>query len=265
MGSEPKRLLCTTDDLGMCHAVNEGVELALSKGWARAGNFLAPAPWFRDAVGRVKGRGWDVGVHLCLTCDWDRLGWGPLTANPRLKTPLGTLPARHEGLLELGATDADLYDELKAQISLVKKTYGEPSHLDSHMLGGQWRGGIHDRVQAVIGRLSLEFGLSYTYARDPGNGRLLHFRDEDCHSGWDRGALLAKLDAWTAPGAYHLFGHAAVDSAELGALCSVGHPSRRWARDVRVSDLTLYLDPSLPGEFERRGFRLAGVAEVLGA
>ncbi len=264
MASSAKLLFTTTDDLGMCHAVNDGIFRALKGGWAQASNFIAPAPWFREAAALGRGAGHDLGVHLCLCSDWDRLSWGPLTGNPRLKTAAGSLPERPEGLLDCGATDADLYDELKAQVLLVKRLYGEPSHFDSHMVSGRWAGGIYDRIQGVIEALSREFKLPYTYARGR-DGALAHFKAEACMSGLDRAGLLAQLDAWAEPGAYHLFGHAAVDGPELDALCSPEHPSRRWARDWRVSDLQLYLDPGLPAEFERRGFKLVRLREALGA
>lgn len=261
MASEAKRLFCTTDDLGMCHAVNDGIFQALQQGWAQASNFIAPAPWFREAAARGRGAGLDLGVHLCLFSDWDQLSWGPLTANPRLKTAEGSLPSRPEGLLECGATDADIYDELKVQILLVQRLYGAPSHFDSHIVSGRRLGGIHDRIQSVIEALSREFKLPYTYARRP-DDTLLHFKAEACMSGWDRATLLKELDAWTEPGDYHLFGHAAVDSAELDAMCSPQHPARRWARDWRVSDLALYLDKDLPGELLKRGFQLVRIKDV---
>src|SRR6185503_316075 len=115
-----KKLLLTTDDFGMCHAINEGIAQALTQGLATSTNFLAPAPWFRDAVELAKQHKLPVGVHLDLTSDWDRLKWGHLTANPRLMTEDGSLPAWHTGLETLGATDEDMYDELKAQVALVR-------------------------------------------------------------------------------------------------------------------------------------------------
>lgn len=259
----PKRLLSTSDDFGMCHAVNEGVVLAMTRGWCRSGNYLAPAPWFREAVELGRRHRLELGVHLCLTCDWDRLTWGPLTANPRLRTPEGSLPALHTGLEALGATDEDLYDELKAQVALVRRLHGEPTHVETHMIGGHWRGGIVDRVLRVVLALAAQEGLPYTYERGP-DGSLRHFRDEDCQSGLGRGELLARLDAWQEPGTYHLFGHAAVASAELASLCGPSHPSRPWAADYRIKDLELYLDPSLPEALAERGFELVDLRGALG-
>jgi len=260
-----KLILTTTDDLGMCHAVNVGILQAMTQGWARSSNFIAPAPWFGEAVALAKQQRLELGVHLCLACDWDRLKWGPLTGNPRLRQADGAFPDGYKGLEALLATDDDLYDELKAQIKLVQRVYGQPTHLDCHMAGGHWHPGIQTRLQAVIQRLSAEFRLPFTYARQQVGGKLLHFNDEACQSGWTRAQLLEKLDAWTAPGAYHLFGHAAEDSDELGALCSPGHPARSWARERRVMDQKLYLDPSLPLEFEQRGFKLVNVREAIPA
>jgi predicted glycoside hydrolase/deacetylase ChbG (UPF0249 family) len=258
-----KTLLATSDDLGMCHAINEGIVLGMTKGWIKSSNFLAPTPWFNEAVELGKRHKLALGVHLNLTCDWDRLKWGPLTANPRLRTADGSLPSLHTGLEALGATDDDLYDELKAQILLVKKAYGEPTHLDTHMAGGHWNGGVYDRLQKVVLRLSGEFKLPYSYQRDPQTKQLKHFVEEDCQSGWTREAFLKKLDGWQAPGAYHLFGHAAVDTPELHAICSESHPSRHWAADWRIKDLALYMDQSLEKAMEDKGFKLVGAAEAL--
>ena len=258
-----KKILLTTDDFGMCHAVNEGIVQAMTQGLATSSNFLAPAPWFHEAVALAKEHRLPIGVHLCLGSDWDRMGWGPLTGNPRLMGPDGRLPQRPESLEALGATDADIYEELVAQVKLVKACYGEPTHVETHMLGGAWRGGFIDRLQAVVHKVAADFGLNYTYARDRQSGALKHFADEDCQSGWSREELLTKLGAWTADGVYHLFGHAAVASPELEALCSPGFPARRWAAEVRVKDMALYMDPTLRKDIEKLGFKLVSVTEAL--
>jgi hypothetical protein len=177
----------------------------------------------------------------------------------------GSLPALHMGLETLGASDEDMYQELKAQVALVRKLYGEPTHLDTHMAGGQWGAGILDRLQRVILKLAAEEGLPYTYERDPETKRLKRFADEDCQSGWTRAELLAKLRSWSAPGVYHLYGHAAVPSPELYALCSLQHPSRVWAEDYRLKDQALYMDPSLRAEIQALGFQIVGVRDALAA
>jgi predicted glycoside hydrolase/deacetylase ChbG (UPF0249 family) len=253
-----KQLLLTSDDMGMCHAVNTGIVRAMKEGIVTSSNFLAPTPWFREAVELALENKLEIGVHLCLTCDWDRLKWGPLTANPRLKTADGSLPSLHTGLEALGATDEDIYGELKAQIGLVKKLYGEPSHVETHMIGGEWRGGIYDRVQKVVKALCAEFGLLYTYERDQATGKLRHFNAEDCQSGCTPGQIFGILEKWTEPGRYHLF----EDTPELWSICSESHPSRKWAGEVRVPDLAFYLDRGNIQKINALGFELIKVSAL---
>jgi len=260
-----KQLLLTTDDFGMCHAVNQGIVQAMTLGLARSTNFLAPAPWFSEAVSLAKEHKLEVGVHLCLTADWDRLQWGPITANPRLRNENGRFPPMHAGLEELGATDEDFYDELKAQILLVKRLYGEPSHVETHMIGGQAGSGgpVGDRVRRVITQLCAEFKLRYTYERDE-SGKLKYFADEDCMSLMEPEQVFERLKAWTQPGAYHLFGHAAVDSDELSSICSENYGPRVWAREARVRDLAFYIEPSHKAKIEALGFELLPSVSKLG-
>lgn len=258
-----KKLLLTTDDFGMCHAVNVGIVQAMTQGVAASSNFLAPAPWFYEAVALAKEHQLNIGVHLCLGSDWDRMGWGPITGNPRLTGSDGRFPQRPEHLEQMGATDADLYEELVAQVKLVQKTYGTPSHMETHMLGGAWRGGFIDRVQTVLLKVAADFKLGYTYERDRQSGALRYFNAEACMSGWSRQQLMDELAQWTEPGAYHLFGHAAVASPELEALCSPDFPARRWAAEWRVQDLALYLDPTLRKDVQNLGFKLINVQEAL--
>jgi predicted glycoside hydrolase/deacetylase ChbG (UPF0249 family) len=258
-----KKLLLTTDDFGMCHAINEGIVQAMTRGLATSTNFLAPAPWFHEAVDLAREQRLAVGVHLCLGSDWDRLGWGPLTGNGRLMGPDGRFPQRPESLEEAGASDADVYEELAAQVRLVQRCYGQPTHVETHMLGGRWRGGFVDRLQGVVVALARDFKLAYTYERERSTGELKHFLQEDCHSGWSRSQLLQTLASWTEPGCYHLFGHAAVASPELEAMCSPQHPARKWAAELRLMDQALYLDESLRKDIEALGFDLVGVEEAL--
>jgi hypothetical protein len=146
----------------------------------------------------------------------------------------------------------------------VKKLYGQPSHLDTHVAGGHWRGGIFDRLQRVILRLASEFGVLYIKQRDPQSGQLRHFNEENCMSSadWQNGFKL--LEPWTKPGRYHLYGHAAVDSPELGALCSHGHPARKWSREVRIEDLKFFTDKGSLQRIQRLGFELISTAQIAG-
>jgi chitin disaccharide deacetylase len=255
-----KKLLITSDDFGMCHAVNVGIVRAITEGVCASTNFMVPAPWFLEAVTLAKEHRLAVGVHLCLVSEWPSLAWGPVTANPRLKNANGHLPTNCEGLLESQATDADIYDELRAQILRVRALYGAPTHLDSHTISGREDGGIRTRILAVIKTLAKEFGLAYTYERDA--GRLKHFTDEGANTKPDPEGQFAKLEQWTQPGRYHLIGHAAAASDELEAMCPPGHPLRAWGAELRTAELAFYIDPRTPRRIEQMGFERITVADL---
>src|SRR5687768_12360354 len=127
-----KRLLVTSDDFGMCHAVNVGIVQAMIEGIVRSTNLLVPCPWFPEAVELARRHGLPSGIHLCLTCDWDRLKWRPLTKAPGLCDADGYFLPSYAAL-EPQASDEEMYAELKAQVAVLDRMGFPISHADSHM------------------------------------------------------------------------------------------------------------------------------------
>jgi hypothetical protein len=124
------------DDLGMCHAANEGGFEALANGPATCGSIMVPCPWFADAAQRAKSKpALDVGVHLTLNSEWDRYRWGPVAPReqvPSLLDAEGYLP---KTLAEVAqrAKPAEVEIELRAQIERALAFGVDVTHLDSHM------------------------------------------------------------------------------------------------------------------------------------
>lgn len=256
-----KYLLVTSDDFGMCHAVNAGIARAMTEGIVRSTNFLVPCPWFSEASELARAHGLAVGVHLCLTCDWDRLKWGPLTRAPSLSDEHGHFRPTYAALAQT-ALDDEIYAELEAQIALVERLGHEPTHLDSHMLISGDDRPIARRVKAIIRRLCEAHGLVYTYDTVEGRG-LRHFRDELCSSPLSAAEVWAKLESWTDDGVYHWISHPAEPSAELFALCTEQHPARPWAAEYRVRDLELLTAPETRERVEALGFEIVDVPRLL--
>ncbi len=255
-----KRLLVTSDDFGMCHAVNAGIVRAMRQGIVRATNFLVPCPWFHEALALAREHALPVGVHLCLTCEWDRLKWGPLTRAPNLCDAHGHLFQSFEPLLAQ-ASDAELLAELLAQVARVRSLGFQPSHLDSHMLPSTSDDANARRIKALIAEVVRQTGLKYTYETN-GAGKLTHFDAEIGLSGADVASVWQRLEALPANGTYHLTGHAAEPAAELEAMCSVGHWGRLWAAAYRTADIGFFTSPAVQARLGELGFELISHADL---
>jgi predicted glycoside hydrolase/deacetylase ChbG (UPF0249 family) len=254
-----KRLLVTADDFGMCHAINAGTLRAMREGIVRSSNFLVPCPWFSEALTLAKRHALPIGVHLCVTCDWDNLRWGPLTRAPGLCDELGYFHPSFGPVYER-ASDAEIAAEYAAQIARVQSLGFEPTHLDTHMLPAVDRGVGALRLKAIIAQLAQQTGLRYLYETDA-DGKLRYFDSELEISGAGWTSVWQRL-AELGPGTHHLIGHAAEPSAELEALCSPDHPSRLWAAGVRGMDLAFFTSASTKQRLDELGFQLITVAEL---
>lgn len=78
-------LLVREDDMGVAEATNEACIRCYQKGIARSVEVIVNGAWFLDAARLLRDNpGLDVGVHLCLTSEWERCKWRPLTNAPSL-------------------------------------------------------------------------------------------------------------------------------------------------------------------------------------
>jgi predicted glycoside hydrolase/deacetylase ChbG (UPF0249 family) len=255
-----KRLLVTADDFGMCHAVNAGITRAMREGIVRSSNFLVPCPWFSEALSLAQRHALPIGVHLCVTCDWDNLRWGPLTRSAALADELGYFYGSFAPLLERASDDAILQEYL-AQVARVRSLGFEPTHLDTHMLPAADRSAGALRLKTQVLEVSRRTGLRYLYETDAA-GKLRYFDAELEISGAAWSQVFERLAA-LGPGTYHLIGHAGEPSPELEAMCSADHPARLWAAGVRGLDLAFFTQRAVRERIHALGFELIGVADLL--
>lgn len=254
-----KHLLVTADDFGMCHSVNAGILRAISEGIVRSTNFMVPCPWFTHAMHLAKQRRLLVGVHLCITCDWDRYRWGPITRAESLRDEHGYFLPTHDAVAKQ-AKESDIHEELLAQIKRVKSMGYEPTHLDTHMMGSWFHDDYYDMVKSIVRKLGTEFGLIYTY--DTEGGVLRHFTAEYEISSHLREAILDKLQGWKEPGVYHLIGHAAEATSELDEMASPEHPGKAWTLPIRQQDTAFFVDKDIRELVGSFGFDLVTVPEL---
>jgi predicted glycoside hydrolase/deacetylase ChbG (UPF0249 family) len=150
--ADAKLLIISCDDLGSCHAANEGVYAALRDGVATCASLMVPAPWARHAA--VGYDGDDIGVHLTLNCEHETYRWGPITHAPSLLSGEGGFPRNVEDLWE-HADPAEVLRECRAQIERTIAWGIDATHLAPHLSSITLRPEFFD----VYMELAVEFRL----------------------------------------------------------------------------------------------------------
>ena len=124
------------DDIGMCHAANEGAFDALANGVVSCGSIMVPCPWFREAAERARANpAADLGVHLTLNSEWPHYRWGPVASRDRVASLLDDQGCLPRTTLETvrQAKPEQVEIELRAQIEAALAAGVDVTHLDSHM------------------------------------------------------------------------------------------------------------------------------------
>ena len=124
------------DDIGMCHAANEGALEALRQGPATCGSLMVPCPWFAEAAARARAQPeLDLGVHLTLNAEWEHYRWGPVAgrgAVPSLVDEDGGFFRTSQETARHGKPE-EVEIELRAQIERALAAGIDVTHLDAHM------------------------------------------------------------------------------------------------------------------------------------
>jgi predicted glycoside hydrolase/deacetylase ChbG (UPF0249 family) len=150
--ADAKLLIISCDDLGACHAANEGVYAALRDGVATCASLMVPAPWARHAAAHYDGD--DVGVHLTLNCEHENYRFGPITHAPSLLSGEGGFPRDVPDLWE-HADPAEVLRECRAQIERALAWGIDVTHLAPHLTSITLRPEFFD----VYMELAVEFSL----------------------------------------------------------------------------------------------------------
>ena len=163
---EQVRLLVRVDDAGASHAANVGCLQACTHGIARSVEVMMPGSWIEEAADMLGPHPEiDIGIHLTLTSEWDKVKWKPLTQAPSLVDGSGAfLPLllphskRDAPCLQLaGWALQEVADELRAQIVLGRKMFPQASHVSSHMI--RHFKDFDARLGQIIRNLCEEFDL----------------------------------------------------------------------------------------------------------
>ncbi len=129
--AEARLVIISCDDLGACHAANEGVLQSIRSGIATCASLMVPAPWARDAALRYQPSD-DIGVHLTLNCEHPSYRWGPITHAPSLLSGESGFPRHVDDLWEHADHD-EVLRECRAQIERAIAWGIDVTHLAPHL------------------------------------------------------------------------------------------------------------------------------------
>jgi chitin disaccharide deacetylase len=260
-----KLVVINADDAGMCCAVNQGVERAMSEGLVTSCTVMAPCPWFDDFAARVRRNPRiKLGVHLTTTSEWQHYRWGPVSPRERVPSLLdehGYLHASLEQFLERMRLD-EMEIELRAQIERVLKAGLRPTHLDSHMGIYHFR----EETNELALRLAEEYHLCLREAISERVERLqargLCVVDRMVFDTHDvpleaRRTFYTEFFSLVTPGVTELITHPAEPSEELRAIGGM------WQR--RGFDLEFFTNPETAELIASHGIRLVGYDQLQAA
>ena len=129
--ADARLVIISCDDLGSCHAANEGVLDALHHGVATCASLMVPAPWARDAARRCLPTD-DIGVHVTLNCEYESYRFGPITHAPSLLSGEGGFPRELDDLWN-HADPSEVLRECRAQIERAIAWGLDVTHLAPHL------------------------------------------------------------------------------------------------------------------------------------
>jgi predicted glycoside hydrolase/deacetylase ChbG (UPF0249 family) len=238
----PPRLIVRADDMGYSQAGNEAILKSYKEGIATSVEIIVPSPWFPEAVKFLTDHpDVDVGIHLALTAEWDKVKWRPLTPCPSLRDPDGyffpmVFPNKNypgRSIAENGWKLEDIEQEVRAQIELAKKKLPRLSHVSTHMGFSS----LDPKVRALIQRLSQEYGLLFdTTGADV---KRATYAGPKKTSEEKITSFIKMLDG-LEPGKTYLFvDHPGLDTPEVRAIHHIGYPDvaldRQGVTDTMVS------------------------------
>jgi predicted glycoside hydrolase/deacetylase ChbG (UPF0249 family) len=253
------QLLVRGDDMGVCHAINEACIKSYREGIVRSVEVIVPGSWFLDAVKLLKENpGLDVGVHLCLTSEWERCKWRPLTHAPSLVDENGYFrPMTRQrkefppntGFLDAPPKIEEVEKELRAQIEMAKRHLGNVSHVSAHMGAAT----ATPELKAVVLKLAEEYKLRVE------DKELKNMRGFSASVPSQReNALIGRLET-LEPGRWLLVEHPGFDTPEMQALGHLGYENVAADRDGVTKAFT---SQKVKDVIQKRGIKLISYSDL---
>jgi predicted glycoside hydrolase/deacetylase ChbG (UPF0249 family) len=133
----PVYLVIRSDDGGMSHSANLGLERLVASGLPVSISVMFPTPWYQEIVDFLKQHpDVSVGIHLTLNSEWKDYRWGPISgreAVPTLVDSIGYFFSSSEALYDNHPDLQQVEHELRAQIERALHSGLKIDYVDYHM------------------------------------------------------------------------------------------------------------------------------------
>ncbi len=255
------KLVVRADDIGSCHAANLACIRCFREGIVRSVEVMVPCPWFNEAAQMLRDNpGYDVGVHLTLTSEWENYKWGPLTPSASLVDAQGKFfPMTSQradfppktGFLECGWKIEEVEKELRAQIELAKRMIPQVSHLSSHMGTPT----ATPQLNALVQKLAKEYRLPI---QTPG-AQYFRWLPDSKATAEQRVAALVKALEELKPGVWILVEHPGLDTPEMQAM---GHKGYWEVASHRDGVTKAFISRKVEEVIQRRGIQLVSYHDM---
>ncbi len=264
MNDTPFQILIRADDIGMCHAANEAVIRVFTDGICRSCELMVVTPWFPEAVEMLKANpDYDVGIHLALTSEWDRMKWRPITGRSSLCDKDGyflpTFWSRADGNTYANADwkIEDAEKEIEAQVEVALQNLGAQI---THCVGIHMGGNSFDaRLDEVVTRIAREKGL-YVDVKAAGFERFAAFgEDASGLSPAEMTDVFRRNLEVLEPGRYLHVDHPGLDCDEMRPL---GHNGGGDVARQRQGVTDAWIDPGVKQIIADRGIQLVSYGDV---
>jgi len=255
-------LIVRADDIGMTHTVNEACIDVFTKGVARSVEIIVPAPWFEEAVTLLNSNpGYDVGVHLTLTSEWQNLKWRPLTHAPSLTDQNGYFHPfvwKNDvpGATFLKESDWKLNEieaELRAQIELAKTRIPQLSHCSAHMGFSQ----ADPEIDRLVSRLAEEYAIDIDL-ESKGVKYMKGFGGNSLSAEEKTTDFLKNLEE-LKPGLWLFVDHPGYDTSEMKGVGHIGYENVGFDREGVTKAWT---DKRVKEVIEKKGIKLISYSQA---
>lgn len=253
------------DDMGFSHAANEALIKAYKEGIETSIEILVPSPWFPEAVKLLRQTpSVDVGVHLCLTSEWDNIKWRPLTDCASLKDSNGYfLPKVYpdksyagQAIMDRRYNLSDIEKEFRAQIETAKRHIPRISHISGHMACTHFS----DEVKALTKRLAKEYNLLTDFTLTEGGAQFISYEGEH-RTALEKYESFKKTVQKLETGKTYIFvEHPSYDNAEMRAIHHIGYKD---VAEDRQGVTDLYTNETLKYLLQERNIELISYADWL--